>query len=191
MSNRISLKVKVHKKEQPVSSDPSQPSILNQSDRDKAKEILLKKIPDKYHDQIDSLEEEVLRTSVMFLQSRVTADKVLQRYHMVLCKMCININKNEYIIDQLSSGNLLLKDLPSMSDAELNPSEWSKQLSTRAVEADQVVHGNTNIATTDQIKCPKRGCGSSVRYTEEQTRSADEAATIMAECIECGFKFNI
>lgn len=191
MSNRISLKVKVHKKEKNEMPSESSTSILDQSDRDKAKKILVKKIPEKYHDQIDSLEEEVLRTSVIFLQPRVTADKVLKRYHMVLCKMCTNINTNDYIIDQLSSGNLLLKDLPSMSDTELNPSEWSKQLSTRAVEADQVVHGNTNIATTDQIKCPKRGCGASVRYTEEQTRSADEAATIKAECIECGYKFNI
>ena len=85
----------------------------------------------------------------------------------------------------------MLKDLPHMSDVELNPKEWSKQISIRAVEADQVVHGNTNIATTDQIKCPKRGCGAPVRYTEEQTRSADEAATIKAECVECGYKFNI
>lgn len=191
-NNRISLKVKVHKKDktEPTTSE-LELSILNPSDREKAKKILVKKIPEQYHDQIDSLEKEVLRNSVMFLQPRVSVDKVLKRYHMILCKICTNINKNDYIIDQLSSGNLSLKDLPSMSDTELNPNEWSKQLTIRAVEADQVVHGNTNIATTDQIKCPKRGCGASVRYTEEQTRSADEAATIKAECIECGYKFNI
>lgn len=194
MSGRISLKI--HKKGEvgtPVpASDPIiDISIIEQGNRDKAIDILRKKIPKEYHDQIEELETETLAVVHKTLQPHATPAKVLKLYHMILCKLCKNINTNEYIIDQLSTGQTKLKELPHMSDADLNPKEWSKQLSIRAVEAAQVVHGNTNIATTDQIKCPKRGCGAPVRYTEEQTRSADEAATIKAECVECGYRFNI
>ena len=92
MSTRISLKihkkeaVKVEQTEELMKSDESSLSILEQSKRDKALEILNKKLPSQYHDQIKDLESETLQEAIKILQPHATAEKVLKLYHAILCK---------------------------------------------------------------------------------------------------------
>ena len=58
-------------------------------------------------------------------------------------------------------------------------------------EFREKVHMQSNIVnsvkTTKMYKCPNRSCGANkAKFNIQQTRSADEAATIQLVCLECG-----
>ena len=87
-------------------------------------------------------------------------------------------------MNAVNNGEVSLDSIPTMNPIIMHPVAWRKQNEDRIVEAQQVAGGNTNLATTRLLKCGK--CNkNNVRYRESQDRSADEAATIHAECIEC------
>lgn len=199
MSKRISLQVK--KKPECSDQNSVQNSSLSISDniRDKARNILEEQLSESFtEEELTELEHHVHGAAIQDMCKRGITDRLDHRfqktYDRILSTMCLHLNpesyiKNTFLQPAVKAGSLALSDLPYMNIVDLNPVAWDKQLQTRHAEAQLVTEGHTNVATTTLIKCHK--CGSGVKYNEVQTRSADEAMTIKAECIKCGFRFNI
>ena len=172
-------------------------------DSQKIINFMKKYVPEKYFPQVEDLESEIDKIAMNILLSEeinklhpMFNTKYKKIYNQLVFKVTNNVTskgacKNTYIERELELGNIKLCDMPSMSTTEINPTIWVNQIDKMKAEANQVLHGNSHIATTDQIKCPKRGCNAPVTYKEEQTRSADEAATIIATCVRCRYKFTI
>ena len=93
---------------------------------------------------------------------------------------------NTYLLSEFKSGRLTMNDISSMNESEMNPEKWQGAMS-KIAEAKQVSHG-PQVVASDIIKCR---CGGQTTFTEQQTRSSDEAMTIKATCLKCGKKFNI
>ena len=94
--------------------------------------------------------------------------------------------KNTYLLESIKNKTLKIRNLGSMNECDMNPSKWQGSLSKLA-EAKQVSHG-AQVVASDIIKCR---CGGQTTFTEQQTRSSDEAMTIKATCLKCGKRFNI
>lgn len=94
--------------------------------------------------------------------------------------------KNEYLLEAIKSNKINIKDIGSMNESYMNPSKWQGTIN-KIAEANQVSHG-AQVVASDIIKCH---CGGQTTFTEQQTRSSDEAMTIKATCLKCGKKFNI
>jgi DNA-directed RNA polymerase subunit M/transcription elongation factor TFIIS len=213
MSQRISLQVKKRPGSGPSPSPPS-PSppgprpgpiktltplsmYITDEIRTRAREILTTKIGQYFSEKnLQELEDHIHLAAIKCMEKKCITDRLdrtFQRsYDQILKNMCIHLNpeayiKNTYLLEAVKSGVFTLDQLPYMNIIDLNPKAWDKQLQTRQAETLHVTEGPA-VATTTLIKCK---CGSGVKYTEEQTRSADEAMTIKAECVACGNRFNI
>jgi len=92
--------------------------------------------------------------------------------------------KNEEIINQIKSGEILPQQLPFMSHQEMNPKQW-KALIDKKIKMDESKFNQKMEASTDMFTCRK--CKSKkCTYYEMQTRSADEPSTIFVTCLDCG-----
>lgn len=114
-----------------------------------------------------------------------------QLYDQILCKVCLHLNpnssvKNTYLLDQVISGNIDIKDVPAMSPIDMHPHAWAKQSTAMKLETEQVA-GGVKTAVTGIIKCKK--CGGKTSYNEVQNRSCDEAATVTVHCPTCNTKW--
>ena len=70
--------------------------------------------------------------------------------------------------------------------AELDPRPFEKIRDILRARAEQVVPERTS----SQYRCPVKRCGSNkILVQVAQTRSADEAPTVICTCSECGRRF--
>lgn len=92
--------------------------------------------------------------------------------------------KNEEILKQIQTNQLLPQTLAFMTHQEINSSRW-KQLIEKKLKLNANKYSNNIQASTDMFTCRK--CKSKkCTYYELQTRSADEPATIFVTCLDCG-----
>jgi DNA-directed RNA polymerase subunit M/transcription elongation factor TFIIS len=120
--------------------------------------------------------------------------RVANRYNITVQSLCLNLDpespaKNTYLLPAIREGRVELTRVPTMTPMELNPKDWTKQISNKVAETHQLVEGPTNIVTSALYKCGR--CKSGMRCQEVQRRSCDEAMTIEAVCIKCGHRINI
>jgi transcription elongation factor S-II len=106
-----------------------------------------------------------------------------QLYIDRLRSIYINL-KNEEILKQIQTNQLLPQTFAFMTHQEINSSRW-KQLIEKKLKVDANKYSNNIQASTDMFTCRK--CKSKkCTYYELQTRSADEPATIFITCLDCG-----
>lgn len=106
-----------------------------------------------------------------------------QLYIDRLRSIYINL-KNEEILKQIQTNQLLPQTFAFMTHQEINSSRW-KQLIEKKLKVDANKYSNNIQASTDMFTCRK--CKSKkCTYYELQTRSADEPATIFVTCLDCG-----
>jgi transcription elongation factor S-II len=93
-------------------------------------------------------------------------------------------NKDNELLEQLKSGELLPETLAFMTHQEFCPSQW-EQLIEKKRKRDLHKFTNNIESSTDMFTCKK--CHSKkCTYYELQTRSADEPSTIFITCLDCG-----
>lgn len=171
--------------------------VIPESLRSKGLAILNDRLSAHFsEEEIRGLEEELHTTIIRQAKRSGILDPLSRRFHKLysnkLSNICLNLCpdsyvNNTYLLPAVKAGEHRLSDVARMTMMELNPPVWDKQLMNKKAETIQVAEGPATL-TTSLIKCSK--CGSNVSYKEEQTRSADEAMTIKAEC-PCGNRFNI
>lgn len=120
-------------------------------------------------------------------------------YRSVLRSVLSNLDKDCYV----GNDTLMHRLLPSHDDAppvkpgdvafmrpeDMFPARWV-DLVEHLRQRDQFIINSRPGATTDQFKCARckqRKCS----YTELQTRSCDEPATIFVNCHGCGNRWRI
>lgn len=100
-----------------------------------------------------------------------------------------NLKKNPELKLEVLGGHLSIDKLITMSPEQLASKELQKKRETEkkwAMEEARNDHGlNENQSMTDEYKCGKckqRKC----KYSQAQTRSADEPMTTFVTCLVCG-----
>lgn len=95
--------------------------------------------------------------------------------------------KNEDLLGQIHSGEILPQSVAFMTHQEMNPDHW-KTMIEQKTKRDASKFTNNLHATTDMFTCKK--CKSKkCSHVELQIRSADEPATIFITCLDCGHHF--
>jgi DNA-directed RNA polymerase subunit M/transcription elongation factor TFIIS len=90
-----------------------------------------------------------------------------------------------FFIKGLKEGLIKADKIGFMSPEELNPEKFEKIVKKRELEE----YKKNNQATSNVFQCKKcknRKC----QVTQKQTRSADEPATTVVTCMECGYVFS-
>jgi DNA-directed RNA polymerase subunit M/transcription elongation factor TFIIS len=92
--------------------------------------------------------------------------------------------KNEELLNQLKTSQIMPKAFALMSHQEMAPDKWKTMIELKMKRDKSRL--STNIeASTDLFICKK--CKSQkCTYYEMQVRSADEPATIFITCLDCG-----
>lgn len=107
----------------------------------------------------------------------------VQLYTDRLRSIYINL-KNQSILEQIKSGELLPQTFAFMTHQEMNPERW-KELIEKKKLVDKNKYNTQLVARTDMFTCGK--CKSKrCTYYAMQTRSADEPETIFITCLDCG-----
>ena len=106
-----------------------------------------------------------------------------QIYSDRLRSIYINL-KNTDLLQQIKSGEITSQSLAFMTHQEMNPEAWRKLIDEK-IKRDANKYSNTTQASTDMFTC-KKCRGKRCTYSELQTRSADEPATIFVTCLDCG-----
>ena len=88
------------------------------------------------------------------------------------------------ILPHILSNEIQIQQLTNMTHQEINPERW-RVLIEQKVKRDALKYTNNIEASTDMFTCRK--CRSKkCTYYELQTRSADEPASIVVTCLDCG-----
>jgi transcription elongation factor S-II len=92
--------------------------------------------------------------------------------------------KNDYLANEIKSGNLKAIDLVSMSHQELEPMKWTALLDMKSKRDASKFNVNVEASTDVYIcrRCKSRKC----TYEAVQIRSSDEPMTIFVNCLSCG-----
>jgi DNA-directed RNA polymerase subunit M/transcription elongation factor TFIIS len=117
-------------------------------------------------------------------------------YRALLRSVASNIDSESYV-DNKSLLNRLLDpadpllphDVPFMHASDSFPDRWVEVMH-RSQKRDRYIIEKKPIATTDIFRCA-RCKGRECSYTELQTRSCDEPASIFVTCHGCGNRWRI
>lgn len=135
-----------------------------------------------------NLEKGVFNFAIKEASSRKIVKKwenkqFVQLYMDRMRSIYINL-KNEMLLDQLKTKEILPQTFAFMTHQEFCPEHW-KEYIDRKQKRDMSKYTNNVEASTDMFvckKCKSRRC----TYYELQTRSADEPSSIFVSCLDCG-----
>lgn len=192
---QVKKKVPIIHRQQTV-DDPMEEPVkmlrLTEVIRRKARNTLNNKFEDQFTpEELSRLESHAHAASAAEMNRTGITDpmdhRFKQAYHDLLSRICLNLDPdsylgNTYLLPAVKSGQVPLESVPYMSRMEMFPAAWDQQIKKREAETFHVAKGPV-VATTTLLKCPK--CKKGMSYEESQTRSADEAMTIIAHCLDC------
>lgn len=154
-------------------------------------------------DRILRLEDSIHQATIHFLEQEGLTDvnmsdhRAQRTYDQFLRKVCLHLDpnspiQNDYLLNTINSGDIDIEKVATMSPIFMHPVAWAKQYEAQQLEAQHVAEGVKKAAGTI-ITCQKCKANGqeykNVVYEEVQTRSADEAQTIIAHCNNCGEKW--
>jgi len=93
--------------------------------------------------------------------------------------------ENDSFLKNLKNGKINCDKIAFMSPDELNPDKYDKIMKKKSLEE----YKKNNQATSNVFECRKcknRKC----QVVQRQTRAADEPATTIVTCMECGYEFS-
>ena len=190
------ITVSIKKKHECVPHDDK--LAVDQSTRTRGLEILNSALSDHFTDaELNELETSIHQRATLLTCSQNIMDKHHDRslcnYNNILKTTVLHLDPtsyigSDYLLSAIKDGTVALCRVPNLTQQELHPSMWDKQIKYKHAETRQISMGKS-VVTSSLIKCGR--CGSDTTYTEEQTRSSDEAMTIKVTCPNCGNRFNI
>ena len=163
----------------------SNPEVFRKNICDKLMPILEDEV------MVINLEKGVFNFAIKEANSRKIVKKwdnplFVQLYIDRLRSVYINL-KNETLLGQIKSKEVLSQNIASMTHQEFNPEHW-KEYIDRKIKRDSSKYTTNIEASTDMFTC-KRCKSKRCTYYELQTRSADEPSTIFVSCLDCGKQF--
>lgn len=137
---------------------------------------------------IQNIEKAIFNWCVRTTPSPSWDNKVFkEKYKRKVLSILFNMkNKDSFLFERLSLGEIKSKDIPYLNPVELWPGGvWDmsqKELKVKALKLDLANERLQDYSGT--FKCPK--CHSDkTTYYQLQTRSADEPMTTFCTCLKC------
>jgi len=109
--------------------------------------------------------------------------KVRQVYHTLKQDSYIKFGNPKVL-----SNTKAFSKIAHMSYKDLCPMKWKLYSKDLEILEKEIADFDKNVQTTDTFTCPKCKQNKCV-YSEVQTRSCDESATIFVRCMTCGNAF--
>ena len=106
--------------------------------------------------------------------------KMRQVYHFLKEDSYIQYNNRKLLRNENE-----LKKIAFMHYTVLCPTKWNLLEEDLAILDKKILNDEENIQTTDAFRCPRCKQTKCI-YSEVQTRSCDENATIFVRCMNCG-----
>ena len=138
-------------------------------------------------DLINKIEESIFNFSIDYATVNETPYLIEQIYDTKvneIIRLCTDVD-TDYFIKNLKNGKIEASKVGFMNPDELNPDKYKKILKKQELEA----YKKNNQATSSVFECKKcknRKC----QVVQRQTRAADEPATTIVTCMECGYEFS-
>ena len=105
-----------------------------------------------------------------------------------LYSILVNL-KNKTLLEKIANKKINIIDLPFITHQELSPEKWEAILEIKR-RKDQNIYDDNEVVEDGDFKCSKcksRKC----KYTQLQTRSADEPMTVFVFCTNCKKRWSI
>lgn len=110
----------------------------------------------------------------------INDDALIAESYKLRCRQILNHLSTKSYIGNSGLKMNVLKNIAKLTPKELYPEKWRKNIKSQQ-EEDRILLSN-NETPTDMFKCGK--ClQSKCSYTEVQTRSMDESATLFISCL--------
>ena len=93
-------------------------------------------------------------------------------------------NEDSPLFKNIKEGKLNVEKVGVISHQEMNPEHW-KLLIEAKIEREKNTYENNKEGASKEFKC-MRCKKRETKYTQVQTRSADEPMTTFVTCINCG-----
>ena len=93
-------------------------------------------------------------------------------------------DENSHLLKTIKKGKINMEKVGIMTHQEMNPDNW-KLLIENKIEREKNTYENNKEGASKEFKC-MRCKKRETKYTQVQTRSADEPMTTFVTCINCG-----
>lgn len=146
----------------------------------------------KIKDMAIKIEESVYKDTCDVSEDGTIGDISFKtKYQHRIQRIITNLDKkyfgNENLLKRLLNKEISPEDLVYMTPEEMYPEKWDA-IKRKQEEENKFLTENQRKATSNRIRCRK--CGKNeVATMEIQSRSMDEPATIIYECVVCGNKW--
>ena len=139
----------------------------------------------KYFDEIKSNEilEEIKKFTHIYINVNECPYLGDDIFNSKLNELLFFFEKSDFLIDGINEENILISNLCNMKPHELNPERYQTIIDKKTYEMKKKKQKGTT--TFSCKKCKNNNCD----VTQKQTRAADEPATTIVTCLECGFTF--
>ena len=134
---------------------------------------------------IKDIEESIYNFSIDYANVNETPYLLEQIYETKVDEILKLVKDNAEFIKKIKSNTLDLKQIAFLKPDELNPDKYDKINKKKELEE----YKKNNQATSNVFECRKcktKKC----QVTQLQTRAADEPATTIVTCMECGYQFS-
>ena len=156
---------------------------IDKQSRDKTKTSFGKMIS---ADLINKIEDSICKFSIDYATVNETPYLLEQIYDTKVDEILklVKDTDNDFL-KNLKNGKINCDKIAFMSPDELNPDKYDKIMKKKSLEE----YKKNNQATSNVFECRKcknRKC----QVVQRQTRAADEPATTIVTCMECGYEFS-
>lgn len=134
---------------------------------------------------IKDIEESIYNFSIDYANVNETPYLLEQIYETKVDEILKLVKDNAEFVKKIKSNTLDLKQIAFLKPDELNPDKYDKINKKKELEE----YKKNNQATSNVFECRKcktKKC----QVTQLQTRAADEPATTIVTCMECGYQFS-
>lgn len=134
---------------------------------------------------IKEIEESIYNFSIDYANVNETPYLLEQIYETKIDEILKLVKDNAEFVKKIKSNTLDLKQIAFLKPDELNPDKYDKINKKKELEE----YKKNNQATSNVFECRKcktKKC----QVTQLQTRAADEPATTIVTCMECGYEFS-
>ena len=138
-------------------------------------------------DLVNKIEKSVYDFSIDYATVNETPYLVEQIYDTKIDEIIklVKDTESDYFLKNVKNGKINPDKVGFMSPDELNPEKYDKI--NRKKELEEYKKNNQATSSVFECrKCKNRKC----QVVQRQTRAADEPATTIVTCMECGYEFS-
>ena len=147
-------------------------------------------------EQIKQLELSIYNYAVnnsTILNIKSSSPEFIKIYKYKFMHIILNINKdsyvkNDYLYNKINTNEIKINELVNLKPHESYPKQWEFHNDIIKTKINAINLGDISFLRTTLFICSRCKKNDTI-YKEQQTRSADEPATVFITCRNCGKKW--